>query len=72
MIGSLGRLEAAATLGQHCPQMTQRRCRPYIYEILPLFAVTIFSVPSFSVPSGGERVSTKVSISDAAIDLGWI
>ena len=22
----LGRLGAAATLGQHCPQMTQRRC----------------------------------------------
>ena len=26
MIGPLGRLGAAATLGQHCPQMTQRRC----------------------------------------------
>ena len=26
MIGPLGRLWAAATLGQHCPQMTQRRC----------------------------------------------
>ena len=26
MIGLLGRLGAAATLGQHCPQMTQRRC----------------------------------------------
>ena len=25
MIGPLGRLGAAATLGQHCPQMTQRR-----------------------------------------------
>ena len=24
MIGLLGRLRAAATLGQHCPQMTQR------------------------------------------------
>ena len=46
--------------------------RPYVYGILPLFAVTISSVPSISVPSGGERVSTKVSISDAAIDLGWI
>ena len=27
MIGPLGRLGAAATLGQHCPQMTQRRCK---------------------------------------------
>ena len=27
MIGPLGRLGAAVTLGQHCPQMTQRRCR---------------------------------------------
>ena len=26
MIGPLGRLGTAATLGQHCPQMTQRRC----------------------------------------------
>ena len=26
MIGPLGSLGAAATLGQHCPQMTQRRC----------------------------------------------
>ena len=26
MIGPLGRLGAAATLGQHCPQMTQRGC----------------------------------------------
>ena len=26
MIGPLGRLGADATLGQHCPQMTQRRC----------------------------------------------
>ena len=26
MIGPLGRLGAAATLEQHCPQMTQRRC----------------------------------------------
>ena len=26
MIGPLGRLGAAATLGQHCPQMTRRRC----------------------------------------------
>ena len=26
MIGPLGRLGAAAPLGQHCPQMTQRRC----------------------------------------------
>ena len=25
MIGPLGRMGAAATLGQHCPQMTQRR-----------------------------------------------
>ena len=28
MIGPLGRLGAVATLGQHCPQMTQRRCTP--------------------------------------------
>ena len=27
MIGPLGRLGAAATLRQHCPQMTQRRCK---------------------------------------------
>ena len=26
MIGPLGKLGAAATLGQHCPQMAQRRC----------------------------------------------
>ena len=26
VIGPLGRLGAATTLGQHCPQMTQRRC----------------------------------------------
>ena len=26
MIGPLGRLGTAATLGQHCPEMTQRRC----------------------------------------------
>ena len=26
MIGPLGRLGAAASLGQHCPQMTQSRC----------------------------------------------
>ena len=27
MIGPFGRQGPAATLGQHCPQMTQRRCR---------------------------------------------
>ena len=32
MIGPLGRLGAAATLGQHCPRMTQRRCRQGLFE----------------------------------------
>ena len=27
MIGPLGMLGAAATLGQHCPQMAQRHCK---------------------------------------------
>ena len=27
MIGQLGMLGAAATLGQHCPQMAQRHCK---------------------------------------------
>ena len=31
MIGPLGRLGAAATLGQHCPQMTQRRCTERLF-----------------------------------------
>ena len=36
MIGPLGRLRAAATLGQHCPQITQRRCNPNIrVNIIP-------------------------------------
>ena len=33
MIGLLGRLGAAATLGQHCPQMTLRRCTGISSEI---------------------------------------
>ena len=33
MIGSLGRHGAAATLGQQCPQMTQRRCISYAHFI---------------------------------------
>ena len=33
MIGPLGRLGAAATLGQHCPQMTQRRCIGILSQI---------------------------------------
>ena len=32
MIGPLERLGAAATLGQHCPQMTQRRCKDAFYS----------------------------------------
>ena len=39
MIGLLGRLEAAATLGQHCPQMTQRRCMPEEDACLAVLAV---------------------------------
>ena len=31
MIGPLGRLEAADTLRQHCPQMTQRRCKATLF-----------------------------------------
>ena len=34
MFGPLGRLGAAATNGQHCPQMTQRRCICSPYSIL--------------------------------------
>ena len=33
MIGPLGRLGAAATLGQHHPQMTQKRCTGFSSEI---------------------------------------
>ena len=37
MIRPLGRLGAAATLGQQCPQMTQRRCISLIllWETVP-------------------------------------
>ena len=35
MIGPLGRLGVAATLGQHCPQMTQRRCKSFLSPLPP-------------------------------------
>ena len=35
MIGPLGRLGAVATLGQHCPQMTQRRCMSPPARMMP-------------------------------------
>ena len=44
MIGPLGRLGAAATLGQHCPQMTQRRC----------------TTPSVSLPSPSANCGSIV------------
>ena len=34
MIGPLGKQGLAATLGQHCPQMTQRRCKLAIRPLI--------------------------------------
>ena len=48
MIGPLGRLGAAATLGQHCPQMTQRPGTWYI---------TVASATQDYIPSSMLRCS---------------
>ena len=50
VIGPLGRLGAAATLGQHCPQMTLRRCTVHFVSSM-YFSGLIDSVrfPSFEL-----------------------
>ena len=50
MIGPLGRLGAAATLGQHCPQMTQRRCRKNYGCCSPLWQIFYLSWPFVPFP----------------------
>ena len=55
MIGPLGRLGAAATLWQHCPQMTQRRCNlSYKFKIA---SASPISFDSFSaVETSGDAL----------------
>ena len=50
MIWPLGRLGAAATLGQHCPQMTQRRCTTN------QFASLVAVVGAGEADPGGQEV----------------
>ena len=55
--GPLGRLGAAATLGQHCPQMTERPGSAIDEDIYHLFSV----VSSFCRASGWWTTNNKIS-----------
>ena len=71
MIGPLGRLGAAATLGQHCPQMTQRRCSWYFPYFNRLTASSLSSsllIFLFPLSALACPVVTKVT----ALDLVFL
>ena len=75
MFGPLGRLGAAATLGQHCPQMTQRPgkyasyCTPF-HPALPLCGAGLCngcSLPTRSPFSISVRVHSNMSAVSVSI-----
>ena len=63
MIGPLGRQGPAATLRQHCPQMTQRRCNKWLRLILTLSEAARDIVPAMANIMANKKVGSKV-ISD--------
>ena len=63
MIGPLGRLGAAATVGQHCSQMTQRRCTVHKCKL-------ITDLISFNDSTGfSSQIGTKLH--DWAVGQAW-
>ena len=55
----LGRLEAAATSGQHCPQMTQRRCMYPLIRTKNEVAHLILAAAFAAIELGGLRLAAE-------------
>ena len=69
MIGLLGRLGAAATLGQHCPQMSQRPVTPTVYVFrYPLPNANVGSIRPGGI--GSEEAIAEVNYVGIYRD-GW-
>ena len=68
MIGPLGRLGAAATLWQYCPQMTQRRCN-YLDRMGHLGALRLLEPVAPGGVLGPDLAAVAVLLPELLADL---